>query len=176
MMSYIPAAAAARGGRVARRARGASRGGGGGGADGACDAYTRLGVVSAAAGPLFLAGANLEHSTEAEVLLVPGAGDHVLLGLQTEEAPVALALNGTSNAVVFGALAAFWNASQAAPAAVVATRPRPAPRGRFDVAYRLYGVAVPAAASDAALVADSRWSIPAGAGFAGAAAVLNAGA
>jgi hypothetical protein len=132
--------------------------------------------VSAGGGPLFLAGVNLEHSTEVEVLLVPGAADHVFLGLQTEEAPIALALNGTANAVVFGALAAFWNASQRAPAAVVATRPRPAPRGRFDVAYRLYGVTVPAAASDDALVADSLWSIPAAAGFDGASAVLNSGA
>lgn len=167
-MSYIPSAALGRGGVVARRRRGVGAA--------PCDPYTKLGVISGGAGPLFLAGVNYEHSVEGELLLVAGATNHVVLGLQTEEAPVALSVNGTINAVAFGVLGAFWNASQRVPAAVDAVRPRPAAAGVFDVLYRLYGVAVPIANSDAALVIDSLWAIPAGSGFEGAAVVLNSGA
>ena len=137
--------------------------------------FTPVGIVSSGRGPLFLAGANLEHSTEAEVLLVPGSVNHVILGLQTEEAPVALSLNSSLNAVVFGTLGAFWNSSERIPSAVFATRPRPAPLGHADLSYRLSGVVVPIADSDSFLVVDSASGpIPAGAGFEYATAIYNA--
>ena len=47
----------------------------------------------------------------------------MIVGLQTEEAPIAIQLNGTKNAVVWGALLPFWNASAVSPAQVVAFRP-----------------------------------------------------
>jgi len=175
-MSYIPAAAVGRGGVVARAARRRARAPPAAAAAAACDPYTKLGVISGGQGPLFLAGVNFEHAVEGELLLAAGATNHIVLGLQTEEAPIALSLNGTLNAVVFGALGAWWNVSERVPAAVAAVRPRPAAAGAFDVAYRLFGVAVPIAAGDGALVIDSKWSIPAGSGFQGAAAVINSGA
>ena len=181
-MSYIPTALAGRGGVVTkRRDRGGAAGGatGGGATAGAGKAaaclYTPLGVVSSGGGPLFFAGANFEHAVEAELLLLPGATDHILLGLQTEEAPVALSLNATRNAVVFGALLAFWNASQVSPAQAFASRPTPAPAGSFDFAYRLYGLAVPIADSELELFVDSAYALPAGPGFQAAVAVLNSG-
>ena len=140
-----------------------------------CSPYTTIGIVSGGKGPLFLAGVNFEHSVDAELVLVAGATNHVILGLQTEEAPVALSLNGTVNAVVFGTLGAFWNASQRVPAAVLAVRPDPIGKGAFDMAYRLYGVSVPAAESDAALVIDTKWVVPGGEGFQGAVGVFNSG-
>ena len=169
-MSYIPSALAGRGGVVARR----DRGGAAGGETAAC-LYTPLGIVSSGGGPLFFAGANFEHAVEAELLLLPGATDHIILGLQTEEAPVALSLNGTRNAVIFGARLAFWNASQVSPAQAFASRPAPAPAGTFDFAYRLYGLSVPIADSELELFVDSAYTLPAGPGFQAAVAVLNSG-
>lgn len=131
--------------------------------------------MSSGGGPLFFAGANFEHSVDAELLLLPGAADHVFLGLQTEEAPVALSINGTRNTVVFGALLAFWNASQQSPAQAVATRPQPAPAGDFDFTYRVYGLAVPIADSELELFIDSEYALPAGPGFRAAVAVVNSG-
>ena len=70
-------------------------------------------------------GANLEHSAELEVGLVPGSVNHMIVGLQTEETPIALSLNGTKNAVIWGGLLAFWNASQVSPSPVVSTQATP---------------------------------------------------
>lgn len=57
-------------------------------------------------------GSNLEHANSLELSLEPGSTNHMFVGLQTEEAPIALYLNTTQNTVVWGALLAFWNASQ----------------------------------------------------------------
>ena len=57
-------------------------------------------------------GSNLEHANSLELSLEPGSTNHMFVGLQTEEAPIALYINATQNTVVWGALLAFWNASQ----------------------------------------------------------------
>ena len=125
--------------------------------------------------------------------------NHMIVGLQTEEAPVAIQLNGTKNTVIWGALLAFWNATAVSTSQVsllephlfkitqllmilldrgqvVAFRPNPAASGGgVDLSYRLYGLGVPVSASEKALLVDKgRYELPAaGKGFSMALAVLN---
>ena len=124
--------------------------------------------------------------------------NHMIVGLQTEEAPVAIQLNGTKNTVIWGALLAFWNATAVSTSQVslleapslitqllmilldrgqvVAFRPNPvASGGGVDLSYRLYGLGVPVSASEKALLVDKgRYELPAaGKGFSMALAVLN---
>ena len=79
---------------------------------------TEVGVLIGSTGPMWHIGTNLEHSSVLEVGLEAGSANHMFVGLQTEEAPIALYINGTKNAVVWGALLAFWNASQSSSAQV----------------------------------------------------------
>lgn len=162
---------------------------------------TPIGVLMGSAGPMWQIGVNLEHSSTLEVGLVTGSVNHMIVGLQTEEAPVALSLNSTKNTVVWGAvrslvhhsrvraeahnmkswltkacsslqLLPFWNASQTSLAPAVAFRPNPSDS---DLSYRLYGLGVPVSASDSALLIDSgQYELAAaGQGFSMATAVLN---
>ena len=115
---------------------------------------TPIGVLVGSLGPMWHIGCNLEHSSALELGLVPGSANQMFVGLQTEEAPVAIEFNGTKNSVVWGALLAFWNASQTSAAQVVAFRPDPVSGGGVDLSYRLYGLGVPISASEKALVVD----------------------
>jgi hypothetical protein len=134
---------------------------------------SNLGVLVTSAGPMWWCGINLEHSIDLELAFLPGAVNHMVLGFQSEEAEVALTFNSTKNVVVWGSLNAFWNASVVSPAPMVAVRPDPIPSGG-DLAYRLYGLNVPIAKSEKALVVDvGRYSLPATKGFSSATAVLN---
>ena len=133
---------------------------------------TEIGVVIASQGPMWHIGVNIEHAATLELGLEAGATNHMFVGVQTEEAPVAMQINATKNVVVWGALLAFWNASQSSPAPVVATRV--AARSTLD--YRIYGLSIPVSASDEALLIDvGQYEIAAaaGAGFTMATAVLN---
>ena len=143
--------------------------------------YTSTGTVVGSAGPLFWLGVNFEHATGAELLFVQGATNQVVLGLQTEEAPIALVLNQTLNVVVFNVLGAFWNASQTSPAQAVAQRDpsRVVRPGDADLAYRVHNLGVPIDASEDALFIDvDAYDVPlAGArgAYALGAALLNIG-
>ena len=143
--------------------------------------FTTTGTIVGSSGPLFWLGVNFEHATEAELVFVTGAQNHVILALQTEEAPIALMLNQTSNIVVYSVLGAFWNASQTSPAQVIAQRDpkRIVHPGDADLSYRVHNVGVPIDASEDALFIDvGIYDVPlAGSrgAFAYAAALLNVG-
>jgi hypothetical protein len=143
---------------------------------------TATGLLISSPGPFFWVGVNFEHSVGYEVSLLQGSTNQLFLGLQTEESLIALHLNGTHNAVVLGALLAFWNASQHSPAQVVAQRAQPLVASSvFDLSYRVFSLAVPIAASEAALLIDTgsgsrSYDIPVQGQFAAAVAVLNPGA
>jgi hypothetical protein len=137
---------------------------------------TEVGVLIGSTGPMWHIGVNLEHSSVLEVGLEAGSANHMFVGLQTEEAPIALNLNSTKNSVVWGALMAFWNASESSPAQVVAFRPSPVSGKDLDASYRLYGLGVPISKSEKALLIDSgryELSTATGKGFSMAVAVLN---
>jgi hypothetical protein len=152
-------------------------------------AYTQQGVVVSTPGPLFWAGLNLEHSIGVELEVAQGSRSVLLAGLQTEEARVALVLNGTRNAVVWGSLNAFWDASATSPEAALAERAGSggggggggggAPGG-VDCSYRAYGLSVPISASQTNLFVDAGaqgagggYVLPATELFASATAILN---
>jgi glucan 1,3-beta-glucosidase len=132
---------------------------------------SNIGVLVTSAGPMWWCGINLEHSIDLELAFLPGAVNHMVIGFQSEEAEIALALNATKNTVVWGSLNGFWNTSVSSPAPVVAVRLDPA---GADLAYRLYGLNVPVAKSEKALFVDEgRYELPATNGFSSATAVLN---
>ena len=139
-------------------------------------AFTQQGVVLDTPGPLFWVGLNLEHSVEVELVLAAGTTNVLLAGFQTEEARVALVLNNTKNAVVYGSLNAFWNASEVSPTPVLAERAEAANAGAFDLSYRVYALSVPISASETELFVDSGaagYTLSASSLFASAAAILN---
>lgn len=126
--------------------------------------FTPIGELVAAsdAGPLFWVGANLEHAIDGELLLLPGASNVVVVTLETEESDIGLSINETSNTVIFGALHAFWNASERVTAEIVLAQ-RAGVSSSFDLTYRIIGFGVPLPASEAALALDVS---PDGRGFA----------
>jgi hypothetical protein len=113
-----------------------------------------------------------------ELALTPGSTNVLVAGFQTEEAEIALVLNATRNAVVWGSLNAFWDASKVSPTPVLAARHSDA-AGLFDLSYRLFSLSVPIAASEQALFVDvvesggGSYSLPANALFASAQAIVN---